>query len=303
MRYHGLDLNLLIALESLLATRSITQSSQHLHLSQPAMSGALARLREHFRDDLLVSSGRRMILTPLAQAMVPQLHAVIMQVDLLLATDRRVIASDNTASVVLLDLQHRLQAQAPDVVLEIVPLSGDTLDRLRRGEVDLAILPEEYALEECVCARLYRDVFSCLVWNGSRRFGDSVSLDGYRAADHVTLQTGEGVPAAFYQRLESMHQIEITRKFLVPSFGLMALGAIGTDRVATVPARMARAFAQVMPVREVSPAFAMPALEEVMQWHLSMRNDAGLAWLRQEISELASIKSPAAETANPPAPG
>ncbi len=298
LRYHGLDLNLLIALDGLLTTRSITQSGTRLHLSQPAMSCALGRLRQYFRDDLLVPSGRRMIPTPLAESLAPQLHDLILQIDSFMKTDRSfdpatsdrrfsVVASDNTASVILLEVQLRLHRLAPDVVLEIVPISDEALGKLKRGEVDLAILPNEYAVDECVRAPLYRDVFSCIVWTGNHRIGPRISLAEYAESDHVTLQAGAGSPPAFYDRLCNQHGIEIARQFLVPTFGLAALWVVQTDRVATVPSRIARLYTSYLPVREVEPEFEMPSLEEVMQWHPSLRNDNGLIWLRQQVAEVA----------------
>ncbi|MGD4540209.1 LysR family transcriptional regulator, partial [Xanthomonas citri pv. citri] len=66
MRFERLDLNLLVALDVLIAERSVSAAAKRLHLSQPAVSGALNRLREFFRDDLLVQVGRQMVLTPKA---------------------------------------------------------------------------------------------------------------------------------------------------------------------------------------------------------------------------------------------
>ncbi len=65
MRLNRLDLNLLVALDALLTERSITRAAERIHLSQPATSGALARLREYFGDELLVRVGSEMRPTPL----------------------------------------------------------------------------------------------------------------------------------------------------------------------------------------------------------------------------------------------
>ena len=63
MRFHGLDLNLLVALHALLTEKSISRAAEKVFLSQPAMSNALSRLREYFNDDLLSTMGRQMTLT------------------------------------------------------------------------------------------------------------------------------------------------------------------------------------------------------------------------------------------------
>ena len=69
MDLHLFDLNLLVALDALLTERNVTRAGNRLNLSQSAMSGALARLRHYFRDELLVPVGRQMVLTPVAEGL------------------------------------------------------------------------------------------------------------------------------------------------------------------------------------------------------------------------------------------
>src|ERR1700737_114702 len=81
MNFRGLDLNLLVALEALLETRSVSQAANRLHLSQPAMSAALARIREYFQDEILVAKGKRMYPTETAEAVLPQLKDCLRRVE------------------------------------------------------------------------------------------------------------------------------------------------------------------------------------------------------------------------------
>ena len=80
MDLHLFDLNLLVALDALLRECNVTQAGNRLNLSQPAMSGALARLRSHFQDELLVSVGRRMVRTPLGDELVQPVREILLQV-------------------------------------------------------------------------------------------------------------------------------------------------------------------------------------------------------------------------------
>jgi DNA-binding transcriptional LysR family regulator len=77
MRFNGLDLNLLVALDALLTEKSVTAAGARIHLSQSAVSCALARLREHLNDQLLVSVGRKMVLTPFAEELAPQVREIL----------------------------------------------------------------------------------------------------------------------------------------------------------------------------------------------------------------------------------
>jgi LysR family transcriptional regulator, nod-box dependent transcriptional activator len=75
------DLNLLVALDALLRERNVTRAGQRIGLSQPAMSGTLARLREVFHDELLVRVGRNLELTPLAQELCEPLRQCIVRIE------------------------------------------------------------------------------------------------------------------------------------------------------------------------------------------------------------------------------
>ena len=81
MRFNKLDLNLLVALDAMLAERSISKAAERLHLSQSAMSNALARLRDYFDDELLVQVGRKLELTPRAETLKESVRDVLVRVD------------------------------------------------------------------------------------------------------------------------------------------------------------------------------------------------------------------------------
>src|SRR5579864_1428145 len=81
MHFRGLDLNLLVALDALITERNISRTGEKIHLSQSATSGALARLREYFKDALLVPVGRRMVLTPLADELAQPVRQLLVQAD------------------------------------------------------------------------------------------------------------------------------------------------------------------------------------------------------------------------------
>jgi LysR family transcriptional regulator, nod-box dependent transcriptional activator len=126
MRFHGLDLNLLVALDALLTHQNVTRAAEQLNLSQSALSGALARLREHFDDELVVPIGRRMEPTPLARTLAEPLHEILLKTKSLVTatptfdpqtSNRRIsiIASDYSTEVFLLDLLTDIAREAPGV--------------------------------------------------------------------------------------------------------------------------------------------------------------------------------------------
>ena len=125
----GIDLNLLAVLGALLEERNVTRAGARLSLSQPTISGALARLRQHFGDELLVRSGREYLLTPVATRLLPAVREALAQVDRTLALPG-VRPGDQRAPVLDRDLRavadvaeragKRVREQAPRVRLDTV---------------------------------------------------------------------------------------------------------------------------------------------------------------------------------------
>ena len=130
MRYHRLDLNLLFALKALLTEKNVTRAGETVHVTQSAMSGILARLRNYFDDPLIVQVGRRMELTPLAESLVEPVSDVLMRIDATIATRPQfkpgasqrhfsMIASDYVTRVLLLDVLRAVHFDAPGVSVDL----------------------------------------------------------------------------------------------------------------------------------------------------------------------------------------
>lgn len=130
MRFRRLDLNLIVYLDALLAERSVSRAAERVHISQSAMSDALARLRDYFQDKLFVQVGRSMVPTPLAQSMAQPVRDVLLQIELVASSNvqfdplnsRRkigILASDYVADVLLNKVLLRLSREAPGISVEI----------------------------------------------------------------------------------------------------------------------------------------------------------------------------------------
>ena len=124
MNLRQIDLNLLVAFNVLIETRSVSRAAEVLHLSQPAMSAALGRLRDYFGDDLLVLQGKRMFPTAYAESLVPMVQETLRQIDTLISTSTsfdpatsqrtfRLFASDYITAAIIAPLSRRLASSAP----------------------------------------------------------------------------------------------------------------------------------------------------------------------------------------------
>src|SRR5262245_58434475 len=147
MNLRQFDLNLLVALDALLTERNVTRAGERLYLSQPAMSGILARLRLLFNDELLVRVGRHLEPTALASELARPVRECVQQIEDLLSTQRAfspeteartfvIAASDYVVLLLLGLLVQRLTTAAPNISVRFVSLESSGADRLAMGEID-----------------------------------------------------------------------------------------------------------------------------------------------------------------------
>jgi LysR family transcriptional regulator, nod-box dependent transcriptional activator len=290
MHFHGLDLNLLVALDALITEKNISRTGEQIHLSQSATSGVLARLREYFNDELLVPVGRKMVLTPLAEELAEPIRQLLRQAEGIThrspafvpaesTREFRLIMSDYVATVLMSRAMPMLEQQAPDVSIRID--TGGRRDALQRGEADLVILPQQYLLVGHPKEELFSDRFACLVCAKNRVVGNSISMKTYLGQGHVVVRFGEDHDQpGFEQRILEGAGIQRKIAAVVSSFALVPQLVIGTTRIATIHRRLAMYYARHLPLRVLKPPVEFPPLQEEMQWHTYRESDPGLRWLR-----------------------
>lgn len=185
MALQSFDLNLVPALSALLEERNVTRAAERLSLGQPAVSAALARLRRHFDDPLLVREGRTYRLTTFADSLLGPTREAMSALDAAVGARRvfdpaadvrtfTVATSDYAALVILRPLLARLAEDAPGVRLRPVPISMGMGEALRRSTLDLVLLPMELAgeLQDLPRKALFEDRFraySCASTSPPRR--------------------------------------------------------------------------------------------------------------------------------------
>ncbi|GAA3583117.1 LysR family transcriptional regulator [Amycolatopsis ultiminotia] len=152
-----IDLNLLIPLNALLLERNVTKAAERLAVAQPTMSTALARLRRHFDDPLLVREGRGFVLTPFAESLRLPLQRSLSSARAVLtsglsfdpATDRRhftILADDYASCVLLRPALLGITRAAPGLEVSIRAQRTDPVDQLRSRRCDLLLWPLQLPL-------------------------------------------------------------------------------------------------------------------------------------------------------------
>jgi DNA-binding transcriptional LysR family regulator len=294
----AIDLNLLVELEALLEERNLTRAGAKLNLSQPTMSGALARLRRHFGDELLARSGREYRLTPMAERLLPAARQAVRQVehtftaadefDPRTSTRRFSVAISGQSIVVHSELLRRVHELAPGVRLECWPVTQDLVepDRpLTRHDVLIAPLTERAGVQPEVISR---DRFVCVVDPANPRLRDGrLSLADLAAMPHAVARKS-------HAELDKVGT-ELQRRGITPAIAMTTAGWLplpfviaGTDMVAAVPERLARKVSQAARVTVTPAPFGEIEFVEVAWWHPARATDPALAWLRGVLGEITA---------------
>ncbi|HET6167862.1 MAG TPA: LysR family transcriptional regulator [Marmoricola sp.] len=301
MHLSGLDLNLLVAFDALLSERSVTRAAQRVGLSQPGMSNALGRLRRLLNDPLLVRQGATLVPTARAEALVAPVHEALELIRGALdaplrfdpATDRRsfrLSCSDYSVLMLIGPLVRALAAEAPAVVVEVVPRLADAPRALANGDVDLVIEPPEIMGDaDLESLRLWDDYWACCVWEGNTHVGKRMTLERYTALGHLIYSMGgAGQPVALPDlhlgRLGIPRRIEVS----VESFLLAPFLLQGTDLVTLIPKRAEAFLRRIGDIRVLESPIDLPGLVETLWWHSRSTTDPAHAWLRTRIGAVAS---------------
>lgn len=295
----ALDLNLTLVLHALLTERSVSRAGKRLGLSQSATSHALSRLREALGDPLVLRTQRGVVPTsraealaqPLAQALALLETALVgpREFDPSTATRRFRIAATDYAELLLLPLLVRaLAKEAPGVDLWVHAFSEDALPALRRGELDavLGVFGADGTGPGIHAAPLLEDRLVCLVRARHPLTRGRLSRARFAAAEHALIAPrgtrGGPVDDALAKRGRERRVSVVVPHFLIAPH-LVAT----TDLVLTVAEKMARAFAELLPLRILELPFPVPPVRLSMLWHARDDADPAHRWLRAQLSAAA----------------
>ena len=302
MNLAALDLNLLVALESLLEEASVSHAANRIALSQPAMSHALKRLRSLFGDPLLVRVGLQMQLTARCEAMRDPLKEVLSRVRNLLDSEEfdptrstrtfRVFVSDYASDLLLPSLRKRLHQEAPNVAVRVQPGGPHKLDAFELARaVDVAIACVPHYFKGFYQQRLFTDRDACAMRRGHSITSRIASREGFLKAKHVAVVGREFTedPVDTWLREEGH---ERTIALTVPHY-LQALHVVAqSDLIAVVPERLIRAYARVLHLDLLPVPLDVGTFDEYLLHPAPSHTDAGCVWLRRVLHDLAKSLGP-----------
>lgn len=311
MNFSNFDLNLLRVLQALLIDRSTVKAAERLHLSQPAVSAALRRLRDALGDPLFERQGRALEPTSFALALEGELNDSLRRLEWMLQpssvfdaqrTTRtfRFSASDYFADYLLPPLLRRLSTEAPNASIQLMPLdSEDHLNSLERFRTDLILFlnvpipswmrakPVFSSRFKVIAARNHPDLM-----RAGLRPGDRIPLDLYCGSVHgLYSPSGDRETWVDHElgRLGHARHIRATTS----TFHSLAKMVAGSPLLATVPALTAVDFGARYGLDVYEHPFTDARSDIMMAWHYRSDPRPEHQWFRGVMeSELQRLLPP-----------
>ncbi|MFD3839599.1 LysR family transcriptional regulator [Streptomyces sp. NPDC058642] len=286
-----LDLNLLAALDALLEEGSVAGAAERLHVTAPAMSRTLGRIRRTTGDQILVRTGRTMTPTPYAIAVREQVHELLQQVQGVLAPSRaldlatleRTFTLRWHDSLVALSgpaLLAAVRKQAPGVRLRFIAESHIDTPELRRGEVDLEANANRPTAPD-ICAEQVAETQHVIVVRQGHPLTrvKAITAARYAAAEHITVSRRGRLGNTLD---DALARLGLTRRVVAtaPTEGAALEFVRGSDLLVTAPESTTRPAATVLGLTLLPLPFELPSAPVYLSWHQRYDTDPAHIWLR-----------------------
>ena len=298
MNTSRLDLNLLVTLEALLAERNVTKAAARLHLSQPAVSAQLSRLRDMFEDPLLVPAHRGMTPTAKALELLGPLRHALDELRNTLHTHRdfspassrltvTIACTDYIQAAVVMPLVQALRQRAPGIRVAIRHLVPDQLQQqLASGEVDLAVATPEPTQSHLRTRLLFGESYVLIGRRDHPRLGAGLTIDAFEQLEHVVVSPSGG---SFSTPIDDALAALGRRRHVVlsaASFLFVPEIVATSDLVALVPRRLLHGQRDKLTLIDVP--WIAERFDVSLIWHERTHAHAGQRWIRELIVELTA---------------
>lgn len=295
MDIKDLDLNLLRTLHILLEEKNVSRAANRLSLSQSAVSHALGRLRNYFKDPLLIKVQNGMTPTLFAQDLAAPLNRIIHDIKDLTGEDTfdpavetadfRIAASDYGAGIILPRLIERMAVLAPNCTIACRPISDHLEHDLKLGVVDLAFggyKPfDNYSYEV-----IFNDRYIGVVRDNHPILDNSITEQRLKKWPHAYIDA-----STYTSRKDQLYKslgIDMSSGILarLPYFLVAPLIVEKSDLILLMPMMGAKVMARIIDVTVFELPTAIKTFPFIQVWHKRRDNDKMHEWLRRQIREI-----------------
>lgn len=295
--FRGLDLNLLLVFHVLMQERNVTRAASRLFIGQPAVSGALKRLRHRLGDELFVRTSHGMEPTPRAIELSRAIDPLLGSLQQALSrrpsfdpttSDRvfRIGLSDSLEVALMPELMQRLVRSAP-----AVRVISHTVDRLHApsqldaGDIELAVAVRHAQPRWQRQLLLFDWSFVCL-FNPQlvRVRGRRITLAEYLRYPHLITSFNASLTGFIDEQLARDGHVRWVI-FSSPHFATSPLIVKQIPAIVTVPTFIAATWRDALGLTLSPVPVDVPTEQVAVSWAATHDGDAGLRWL---IGELAA---------------
>ncbi len=297
MHINRVDLNLLVVFDAIYSEGGITRAAEKLHLTQPAVSHSLGRLRDLFDDPLFERDGRLMMPTPKARSLIGTVRRSLRELQIMFNDIERFDAtsSDRAFTIGMRDLLEvnllpalatRIAKTAPELTVASVRLNRPDLEsELATGSLDVAIDVLQPVSDDISYQRFAQDRMVVLARPHHRVVSQGLSLEDYLEQDHIQLSSRRSGQS--FEDLE-LSRLGIQRRIRVRCQNASAALRIvkETNYLLTLAENYARELAPQYGLKMLPLPFKTMAFDAYLYWHRNVDNDPGNRWLREQIQAL-----------------
>lgn len=298
----SIDLNLLTVFDAIMTEGKLSKAGERLGMTQPAVSGALARLRLTFGDELFLRTRHGMLPTPRAQSLIKPireaLNLIVESIELLeefdpeTSTRRFVVSTGDLGELILMPALLRLiEKQSPKIEVESRADSTQmNVELLKQGVLDVYfdyLVPEDPQL---AFHKIAEDFPVVIARQSHPRIENKISMESYLSERHIILSHRHKQKTI----LEELLGVKaLPRKILaeVQQYTAMPEIVAQTDALAVIPQGMAVYYARLLPIKIIPFPGKLNKLGAYMIWNKAFDRDVGNKWLREQVLKLVSASA------------
>lgn len=298
MQLRDFDLNLLVIMESIGTTHSVSVAAKRLNLAQSTISAALNRLRQQLGDPIFVWNGHEMVPTTVGSQLLPQVARILEGVRGVIEqahgdradVERRLVIATVDYVVALYgpELIRRGEVEAPNTVLDFVGIRPQAVDRNSLPDIDFFICPLNAHLRVGGLKHepLYTDEYVCIAARENHRLHPDITPDEFLRLPHIGYSAVPRATLNHESMLWSNLETEPRYRMTMANYLVFPRIVAHSDAVAILPRRLVDTIRDDWPIKVITPPVPLPKLEVSQVWRPNRNADPAIGWLRKSLLEI-----------------